>query len=395
MAPPHRPSYAEPCTIVWLRIATGTVIFSVVGMVEAFVIRAEHIAPSAPTRARVLQPLARYLDDPLVTDLFINGSRGLFVDRGRGSEKDESWSATEREVRDLAVALMAAGDRHIDDAHPCVDVRLEGGVRVHAVLSPIAVDGTTISIRVARVGGQSLRELEAVGMFTTAQGVWLREAVRRRANFLISGAGGSGKTTLLSALLSDADAAERIVTIEDVAELNVIHPHRVALESRQATAEGAGEVSLAQLIRESLRMRPDRLVVGECRGAEVRELLSALNTGHDGGAGTIHANSLSDVATRLEALGALASLDAAALARQVVSAMDFVVHLTRTADGQRRIEAIGEFAMQDGQLVVRRVGESAEKRLRSGAANAQAAVGAGDTAHDPLPLVPRGHDHAA
>ncbi|MGF3053269.1 TadA family conjugal transfer-associated ATPase [Microbacterium sp. YY-03] len=323
-------------------------------MVEAFVIRAEHVAAPAPPRARVLQPLSRYLDDPDVTDLFINGARGLFVDRGRGSEKDESWGASEREVRDLAVALMAAGDRHIDDAHPCVDVRLEGGVRVHAVLAPIAVDGTTISIRVARMAGQNLAELAAAAMFTLDEGAWLRDAVERRANFLISGAGGSGKTTLLSALLSEAPASERILTIEDVAELHLKHPHHVALESRQATVEGAGAVSLAQLVREALRMRPDRLVIGECRGAEVRELLSALNTGHDGGAGTIHANSMGDVAARLEALGALAGLDAGALARQVVSAMDFVVHLTRSSAGVRRIEAIGSFAVEDGHLVVRR-----------------------------------------
>lgn len=327
---------------------------SVKGMVEAFVIRAERSAPPPQQRARVLQPLARYLDDPDVTDLFINGSRGLFVDRGRGSERDESWGASEREVRDLAVTLMAAGDRHIDDAHPCVDVRLEGGVRVHAVLAPIAVDGTTISIRVARMTQQSLNELASAGMLTSDQVLWLREAVRTRANFLISGAGGSGKTTLLSALLSEASPAERVLTIEDVAELRLRHPHHVALESRQATVEGAGAVSLAQLIREALRMRPDRLVVGECRGAEVRELLSALNTGHDGGAGTIHANSMTDVPTRLEALGALAGLETGALARQVVSAMDFVVHLSRGSDGTRRVDAIGSFVLEDGHLTVTR-----------------------------------------
>lgn len=321
-------------------------------MVEAFVIHAEHVAAPLVARPRVLQPLARYLDDPEVTDVFINGARGLFVDRGQGSEKDESWGASEREVRDLAVSLMAAGDRHIDDAHPCVDVRLEGGVRVHAVLAPIAVDGTTISIRIARMAGQSLTELAAAGMFTREQDAWLRESVGRRANFLISGAGGSGKTTLLSALLSEAAPSERILTIEDVQEIRLQHPHHVALESRQATVEGAGAVSLAQLVREALRMRPDRLVIGECRGAEIRELLSALNTGHDGGAGTIHANGLHDVATRLEALGALAGLDAAALARQVVSAMDFVVHLTRSSSGVRRVDAIGEFALHDGHLVV-------------------------------------------
>lgn len=329
-------------------------------MIEAFVIRTDDIAQTQP-RARVLDPLARYLDDPNVTDLFINGANGLFIDRGRGNEKQESWGASEREVRDLAVALIAAGDRHIDDAHPCVDVRLEGGIRVHAVLSPIAAGGTTISMRVARMSGHTLAELGAAAMFEPEREEWLRAAVKRRANFLISGAGGSGKTTLLSALLGEAPASERILTIEDVAELQIAHPHHVALESRQASIEGAGEVSISRLVREALRMRPDRLVIGECRGAEIRELLSALNTGHDGGAGTIHANSMTDVVARLEALGALAGLDSAALARQVVSAMDFVIHLSRDPDGVRRVSGVGAFALEGNQLVVRRATLSADQ----------------------------------
>ena len=170
---------------------------------------------------------------------------------------------------------------------------------------------------------------------------------------LVTGAGGSGKTTLLGAMLSEAAGAERIVTIEDVAELRIRHPHVVALEARQANAEGAGAIGLEQLVREALRMRPDRLVLGECRGAEVRELLAALNTGHDGGAGTLHANSLDDVPARLEALGALAGLTPEALARQAVSAIDAVLHVERDGCRRRRVAAIGELGLAGDRLVVR------------------------------------------
>jgi len=177
----------------------------------------------------------------------------------------------------------------------------------------------------------------------------LLRLVETRANILITGAGGSGKTTLLAALLSRAAPTERIVAIEDVAELRVDHPHFVSLEARQSNLEGVGEVSLSRLLREALRMRPDRLVLGECRGAEVRELLSALNTGHDGGAGTLHANSLADVPARLEALGALAGMSDTAIARQAVSAIGAVVHLSRAT---RTVEAVGTLTLVDGRLAI-------------------------------------------
>lgn len=233
-----------------------------------------------------------------------------------------------------------------------MDVRLDGGVRVHAVLPPIASAGTTISVRVPRVLAPDLGELVARGLTDDAGAERLDAFVRDRVNLLITGAAGSGKTTLLSALLSRAAQTERIITIEDVAELRPQHPHHVALEARQPNLEGAGEIDLARLVREALRMRPDRLVVGECRGVEVRELLSALNTGHDGGAGTLHASGLADVPARLEALGALAGLDDAALARQVVSAIGCVVHLARGADGRRRIVGTGRPVLEKGRLQI-------------------------------------------
>ena len=299
-------------------------------------------------RHPALAPFGAYLDDPDVTDLFVNGADGLFVDRGAGVVSAREWRATEEEVRDLAVALIGAGGRHIDDASPCVDVRLEGGVRVHAVLPPIAPEGTVLSIRVPRIDVATLDDLARAGMFGDSVRHRLGEAIAGRVNLLISGAAGAGKTTLLAALLAEAPAHERIVTIEDVAELRIAHPHHVRLEARQPNIEGSGGIGLARLVREALRMRPDRLVVGECRGDEVRELLSALNTGHDGGAGTVHANSLHDVPARLEALGALAGLDDRALARQAASGIGLVLHVERGANGARRIASAGHPVVDAG-----------------------------------------------
>ncbi len=301
----------------------------------------------------MLTPFAMYLDDPSVTDLFVNGAAGLFVDRGAGAIAAREWRATEEEVRDLAVALIGLGGRHIDDASPCVDVRLEGGIRVHAVLPPIAPEGTVLSIRVPRAAVATLTDLQRTGMFDDRVRRRLDEAIGRRENLLVTGAAGAGKTTLLAALLAEAPVEERIVTIEDVAELRIRHPHHVRLEARQPNIEGAGGIGLARLVREALRMRPDRLVVGECRGEEVRELLSALNTGHDGGAGTLHANSLRDVPARLEALGALAGLDDRALARQAASAIGTVIHVERGTDGVRRVTGVGRPVVDsEGRLAI-------------------------------------------
>lgn len=308
------------------------------------------------TRARgadlsLLGPLEAFASAGPVTDLFVNGERGLWIDRGSGAEHEPSWTADEAEVRALAVRLIARGGRHIDEATPAVDVRLGQGIRVHAVLPPVSTTGTTISVRVPRAGGFSLAALARAGMVATAQESELRSAVASRKNLLVTGAGGTGKTTLLAALLAEAPEHERLVIIEDVAELQVEHPHVVSLEARQANLEGSGRVGLDALLREALRMRPDRLVVGECRGAELRELLAALNTGHDGGAGTLHANSLADVPARLEALGSIAGLSPDALARQTVSAFDLVLHLERV-DGRRRLAQMGRFELRGDRLMV-------------------------------------------
>jgi pilus assembly protein CpaF len=304
------------------------------------------------TEFGVLAPLVA---DPLVTDVFVNGPGEVWLDRGDGLVRQPFDDLDDARLRELAVRLISYGGRHIDEASPCVDVRLHDGIRVHAVLPPISPSGTLLSIRLPRVGHLGLDDLAATGLFDSIALATVTALVRDRANILISGAGGSGKTTLLSAILSSAPATDRIVAIEDVAELRVAHPHFVSLEARQANLEGAGEVGLQRLVREALRMRPDRLVLGECRGAEIRELLAALNTGHDGGAGTLHANSLADVPARLEALGALADMSQTAVARQTVSAIDAVLHLRRDHDARRLVE-IGRFQLdKKGRLRMRRI----------------------------------------
>lgn len=285
-----------------------------------------------------------FVSDPAVTDVFVNGATEVWVDRGAGAIREPTPLFDEVGLRELAVRLIALGGRHIDEATPCVDVRLHEGIRIHAVLPPISTSGTLLSVRLPRVEPLGLAELEVAGFFSTVSRATVSDLVKRRQNILISGAGGSGKTTLLSALLSSAAVGDRIIAIEDVSELRVSHPHFVSLETRQANLEGAGQVGLERLVREALRMRPDRLVLGECRGAEIRELLAALNTGHDGGAGTLHANSLIDVPARIEALGALAGMSPTATARQTVSAIGIVLHLERDRD-TRRLAQIGRFEL--------------------------------------------------
>lgn len=296
--------------------------------------------------------LGPFVSEEGVSDVFVNPDGSVWCDRGGGAQRVEGIRIPSGEARDLAVRLIALGGRHVDEATPCVDVRVGGGVRVHVVLPPVATGGPAISIRLQPERPLGFDELAADSFFSVVGADRVRELVLRRANLLITGAGGSGKTTLLGALLAIAPSEERIVVLEDVAELQIAHPHVVALEARQANLDGAGALGLDRLVREALRMRPDRLVIGECRGAEVRELLAALNTGHDGGAGTLHANSLADVPARLEALGALAGLSTSALGRQAVSAFEAVLHVERTAAG-RRLAAVGSLHLdRRGRLAV-------------------------------------------
>ncbi|WP_078874685.1 TadA family conjugal transfer-associated ATPase [Streptomyces sp. NRRL F-5053] len=302
---------------------------AVLGVVEA--LRSELVG------AGPLEPL---LADPEVTDVLVTGPSEVWVDRGSGLERTGVRFADAAAVRRLAQRLATSAGRRLDDARPWVDARLPDGTRLHAVLPPVAVGSTCLSLRVVRPKAFTLEELVAAGTVPPGGERLLRAVLDARLSFLVSGGTGSGKTTLLSALLGLAGRRERLVLAEDSAELRPEHPHVVRLEARPANQEGAGRVDLRDLVRQALRMRPDRLVVGEVRGPEVTDLLAALNTGHEGGCGTVHANAAADVPARLEALAATAGLDRAALHSQLAAALDVVVHLVRDAAGLRRIAQI-------------------------------------------------------
>ena len=287
--------------------------------------------------AGCLDPL---LDEPGVTDVLVNGPDRVYVDRGRGLELTDIRFADDGAVRRLAQRLASMAGRRLDDASPYVDVRLADGSRLHAVLAPLSRPGTCLSLRVPARRAMTLDELAGAGTVSPGGAEVLRSLVSSRVAFLISGGTGSGKTTLLAALLSLVSDEERIVIVEDAAELRPRHPHVVSLEARQPNVEGVGEIPLRVLVRQALRMRPDRLVVGEVRGAEVVDMLAAMNTGHDGGCGTLHANSASDVPARLEALGVAAGLPRAAVHAQVGAAVQAVVHLRRRRSGERQVAGI-------------------------------------------------------
>ncbi|MFE9202679.1 TadA family conjugal transfer-associated ATPase [Micromonospora sp. NPDC007230] len=278
-------------------------------------------------------PLAPLLADPQVTDVLVNGTR-VWVDRGRGLHQVAVPLGSVDDVRRLAQRLIAAAGRRLDDASPCADARLPDGTRLHAVLSPVATDGPYLSLRTFRQRPFTLDEMVRQGTVPRPVAPLLAALVAARLAYLVTGGTGSGKTTLLNTLLALVPGTERIVLVEDAAELRPVHPHVIGLQARTSNVEGAGAVGLSDLVRQALRMRPDRLVVGECRGAEVVDLLAALNTGHDGGAGTLHANAPTDVPARLEALGLLGGLPRAALHAQVAAALQVLLHMRRTAEGR-------------------------------------------------------------
>ncbi len=296
--------------------------------------------------AGLLEPLLR---QPGVTDVLVNGPDQVFVDRGAGLELTELRFPCEGDVRRLAQRLAASVGRRLDDAMPFVDARLADGSRVHAVLGTLASPGTCISLRVPAHRSFSLEDCVASGSVTPGAAQLLARMIEAKLAFLISGGTGSGKTTLLAALLALVPPHERIVIVEDSRELAPNHPHVVRIEGRPANTELAGAITLTDLVRQSLRMRPDRLVVGEVRGAEICDLLTAMNTGHEGGCGTVHANSTADIPARLEALASLGGLPRAALHAQLASALDAVVHVARDDSGIRRVAEISIFVREPGK----------------------------------------------
>jgi pilus assembly protein CpaF len=322
------------------------------GSAKADIVRALCAAGAAPPdQASLLQlsaavsddligagPLQPLLDDPNVTDVVVNGSGGVWVDRGEGLRPAEVRIGRDDAIRSLACRLAAAAGRRLDAGSPYADVRLPDGTRFHAVLSPIAASGPYLSFRTHRSQAFTLTQLVEVDTLTADMADLLLRIVRAKLAFVVTGGTGTGKTTLLASLLSTAPEEERIVIVEDAAELAPDHPHTLTLESRPANIEGAGEVDLAALVRQSLRMRPDRIVVGECRGAEVIELLGALNTGHEGGAGTLHCNAAADAPARLEALALPHGLPREGLHAQLVAALRVIIHLRRTGSGRQVAE---------------------------------------------------------
>ena len=321
------------------------------------------------TGAGVLEPLLRAAG---TTDVLVAAPEAVWVDDGNGLRRSEIRFPDEAAVRRLAQRLAAAAGRRLDDAQPWVDGQLPGvgagrfTVRLHAVLPPIAVAGTCLSLRVLRPATQSLEALKAAGAIDPTAADLLTEIISARLAFVISGGTGAGKTTLLAAVLGAVAGHERIVCVEDAPELAPEHPHLIRLVARCANVEGAGEITLRQLVRQALRMRPDRLVVGEVRGAEVVDLLAALNTGHDGGAGTVHANSPAEVPARLEALAALGGLDRAALHSQLAAAVQLVLHVSRGPRG-RRLSEIAVLHRDGAGWVRARTVWNVERGLQDGA----------------------------
>ncbi|HMC68718.1 MAG TPA: TadA family conjugal transfer-associated ATPase, partial [Mycobacteriales bacterium] len=290
---------------------------------------------------------------PGVSDVLVNGPGVVWVDRGTGLVDSGARVDSERELRALAHRLVAAAGRRLDDARPFADARMPDGTRVHVVLPPIASQGTTISLRVPPRRTFSLDDLVAAASIAPEGAVLLQRVVAARLSLVVTGGTGTGKTTVLSTLLSEVDPRHRLVLVEDAAELRPRHPHVVRLEARPANAEGAGAVDLSALVRQALRMRPDRLVVGEVRGAEVTDLLAALNTGHEGGCATVHANRPGDVPARFEALGAAAGLSRSTTHAQLIAGLQAVVHLHRDRHGRRVVDSLSVIDADAGIARVR------------------------------------------
>ncbi|MFN0243224.1 MAG: CpaF family protein [Planctomycetota bacterium] len=295
-------------------------------------------------------PLAPLMADPAVTDILVNGPNDIYVERFGRLTKTEVRFRDEEHIMRVIERIAARVGRRIDVGAPMVDMRLPDGSRVNATIPPVSIDGPTLSIR--RFGRQRLRrdDLLRFGMISKEMVAFMDFAVQARRNILITGGTGAGKSTLLGALAEAIPNTERVVTIEDTAELILDQEHLVRLETRPPNIEGRGVITARDLVINSLRMRPDRIIVGECRGQEALDMLQAMNTGHDGGMTTVHANSPRDALNRLETMVLMAGLDlpSRAIREQIVSALHFVVHVRRCDDGVRRVESVAEISGLEG-----------------------------------------------
>jgi pilus assembly protein CpaF len=317
----------------------------------------EALVARVAERSFGLGPLEPLLRDPAVDEVMVNGPRAVFVERGGRVEPAAVTFGSEADLRHVIERILAPLGRRVDEASPLADARLPDGSRVNVIIPPLSLDGPILTVRRFRRRGFTAAELVEQGTMTEALRAFLAGAVRGRINVLISGGTGSGKTTTLNALSAFIPAGERIVTIEDAAELRLQQPHVVRLESRPPNLEGRGEVTIRALVRNALRMRPDRIVVGEVRGAEALDMLSAMTTGHDGSLSTIHAGSPEEAVRRLETLALMAdvALPLAAVREQVAGAIELVVHQARGREGERRVVEVAE--------VVRLAGGPATREL--------------------------------
>ena len=300
-----------------------------------------------------LGPIEPFMHDPTVSDILVNSYGHVYVERFGKLEPTEARFKDESHVRKIIDRIVSAVGRHIDESCPMVDARLPDGSRVNAIIPPVAVDGPALSIRRFSVEPLELEDLVELKTLTPEIGELLKGLVRAKMNILISGGTGSGKTTLLNVLSRFIPGDERIVTIEDSAELQLQQDHVVRLETRPANVEGRGEVTQRDLVRNSLRMRPDRIIVGEVRGAEVLDMMQAMNTGHDGSLTTIHANSARDALLRLETLVAMSGLNIPneAVRRYISSAIHVIIQVSRLVDGSRKITSIQEITGMEGQVI--------------------------------------------
>jgi pilus assembly protein CpaF len=300
-----------------------------------------------------LGPLEDLLRDPSITEIMVNGPFRVFVERNGKITKTEKRFTSERQLRLIIERIIAPIGRRIDESQPMVDARLSDGSRVNAIISPLALDGATLTIRRFPERRMEASDLVRIGAVTPELVDFLRAAVEARLNIVVAGGTGSGKTTFLNVLSSFLPPCERIVTIEDAAELSLAQEHVVRLESRPANIQGAGEIRIRDLLRNSLRMRPDRIIVGECRGGEALDMLQAMNTGHDGSLTTIHANSARDAISRIETMVLMAGFDlpVRAIREQIASAVDMVLQLSRMRDGSRKLVSISEVVGLEGDVV--------------------------------------------
>ncbi len=299
-------------------------------------------------------PLRELMEDESVSDILVNGPERIFVERAGKLELVDKRFISNEQLIDIARRLVARVGRRVDDSQPLVDARMPDGSRLNVVIAPIALDGASISIRKFGSGQKTLANLIEFGSMNEMMANFLVIASRCRVNIIVSGGTGSGKTTLLNAMSHYIDAGERVLTLEDAAELRLQQPHVVRLETRMAGAENQGQINMRHLVVNALRMRPDRIIIGECRGEEAFEMLQAMNTGHDGSMSTLHANSPRDALARLESMVMMSSaaLPLVAIRRNIASAIHIVVQVSRLPDGSRKVTNITEVMGMEGDNII-------------------------------------------